>query len=64
MREDANLKNQIENRTMLPKLCKINLKPQIFDIIIEQFASNKSCLLLKIQKQNRQTLQLFIKIIK
>ncbi len=32
--------------------------------IIEQVALNKSSLLLEIQKQNTQTLQLFMKIIK
>jgi hypothetical protein len=32
--------------------------------MIEQVALNKSSLLLKIQKQNAQTLRLFIKIIK
>jgi hypothetical protein len=38
------------------------LTPTCF--IIEQVASNKSSLLLKIQNQNTQTLQLFAKIIK
>ncbi len=33
-------------------------------IIIKQVASNKSSLLLKIQKYNTQTLQIFTKIIK